>query len=278
MEGLDIDLIQETYLEVFTSPRKDQAQKELHHDFPDLSNAMKALSMEREDKATIANYWLHAQNVPLKDLKSIGITTRIDRAEKALKVITWLVRLFNWAQPQQAGSPSRIIWMIDEFQRMTRCRKPVQDEINGCLQSVFNRCPRSFTLFLSFSGTPAKKMPPWLSKELADRIGMEKIIVLPPLTTFEANQFFLDVLKQYRDDGSPPPSSSFPFTEESISLIIDIVQQKAEMKPRTIMQACSAVLEEADMQIASGTLKFITKDFVNLTLKNRNFIDTEDEG
>lgn len=278
VEKIDIELIQDFYLEVFTSPKKDEAQKVLYHDYPDLSNAMKCLCTEREDKASIAMYWLRAQNVPLKDLRYINITSRIDTAENALKVITWLVQLFNWAQSSEQIVPARIIWMIDEFQRINGCRPPVQEEINGCLLSVFNRCPRSFSLLLSFSGNPGNKMPLWLSRELTDRIGIEKVLLLPPLSTNEAITFIKDVLKQYRPPDNRPPSSSFPFDSEAIETIVHIIDEKTEIKPRTIMQACNAVLEEADMQIESGKQKVISKGFVVNILKNRIFLDTEDVG
>lgn len=278
VEKIDIELIQDFYLEVFTSPKKDEAQKVLYHDYPDLSNAMKSLCTEREDKASIAMYWLRAQNVPLKDLRYINITSRIDNAEKALKVITWLVQLFNWAQFSEHIVPARIIWMIDEFQRITGCRPSVQEEVNGCLLSAFNRCPRSFSLFLSFSGNPGNKMPFWLSRELTDRIGIEKILLLPPLSTNEAITFIKDVLKQYRPPDNKPPSSTFPFDSEAAETIVHIIDEKADIKPRTIMQACNAVLEEADMLIESGKQKIISKGFVVKILKDRTFLDTEDEG
>jgi hypothetical protein len=269
VEKIDIELIQDFYLEVFTSPRKDEAQKVLHRDYPDLSNAMKSLCTDREDKATLAMYWLRAQNVPIKDLKQINISSRIDKAEKALKVIAWLIQLFNWAQSAEQNIPARIIWMIDEFQRITSCRVPVQEEVDGCLLSVFNRCPRSFSLFLSFSGNPAKTVPSWLSKEIADRIGIEKVLLLPPLTSSEAVKFISDVLNHYRDSANSPPISTFPFDNEAIENIISLLQKKTEIKPRTIMQACNAVLEEADMLIESGNLKVINKEFVYSVLYER---------
>ncbi len=279
IEKVDINLIKESYLEVFTSPRKEEAQKILHFNYLDLSNAMKSLCMDREDKANIAMYWIRAQNIPLRDLRQVNITSRIDNAEKALKVIVWLVQIFNWAQPTERIIPTRIIWMLDEFQRINRCRVPVQEEINSCLQSVFNRCPRSFSLFLSFSGNPGKKIPSWLSRDLADRIGIEKVLVLPQLTSSEATTFISDVLNHYRDSTTSHPISTFPFDKKAIETIIDIIiQKKIELKPRTIMQSCNAVLEEADMLIASGDLKIINKEFVHSTLKDRTFIDTEDEG
>lgn len=279
VEKIDISLVTNAYLEVFTSPKKDETQAQLQADYPDLSNAMKAISMGRDNQITTALYWLRGENVPLKELRDIHVTARIDNAEKALKVIEWLIKLVNWAKAAEVLDCSRIIWMIDEFQRITRCRGPVQEEINSCLQSVFNRCPKSFSLFLSFSGKPGKRMPSWLSRELADRIGMEKVLLLPPLSTTEGIEFIQDVLAHYRARGSGAvPSPVFPFDNGAIEAIIDILQKKTDVKPRTIMQACNVVLEDAEYLIESGELNIIDKDFVASALQDRVFIDTDDEG
>jgi len=275
IESIDIELIKDSFLEVFTSPRKGEAQNLLDRDYPDLSNAMKSLCMERGDKASIAMNWLRAQNVPLRELKSINISARIDKAEKALKVIEWLIKLFNWAQPSIRTVPARIFWMIDEFQKIATCRANIREEINSCLHSAFNRCPRSFSLILSFSGNPERQLPAWISRELANRIGMEKVWILPPLTSSEAFKFISDVLNNYRETSFNHPTLTFPFDKKAIETIIVILKSKTEIRPRTIMQACNAVLEEADLKIESGELEIITHDFVESVLKDRTFVDTE---
>jgi hypothetical protein len=74
------------------------------------------------------------------------------------------------------------------------------------------------------------------------------------------------------------PSPVFPFDNGAIEAIIDILRKKTDVKPRTIMQACNAVLENAEHLIESGKLSIINKDFVASALQDRAFIDTEDEG
>lgn len=277
MERYETAILQETFLEVFTSPKKEEARRKLQQDFPDLFSAMSTLSQGRADQVATANYWLRGQNLPLKDLRAVNITTRLDNAEKALKVVTWIITLMLWANESTLSTP-RLLWMIDEFQRISKCRRPVQDEINGCLQSIYNHCPSSFSLFLSFSGEPAKLMPQWLSKELADRIGLQKVIVLPPLNSEEAKQFIRDVIENFRNSSDSIPNPYFPFSEAAVVRIVDIVSQKAKLKPRTIMQACDAVLEEADQLIESHQMTLIESDFAANVLKDRSFVETEDQG
>lgn len=277
IERYETEILQETFLEVFTSPKKEEAGKKLKQDFPDLFNAMSTLSQGRADQVDIANYWLRGQNLPIRDLRSVNITARLDNAEKALKVVTWIITLMLWANENQLSTP-RLLWMIDEFQRISKCRKPVQDEINGCLQSTYNHCPSSFSLFLSFSGEPARLMPQWLSKELADRIGLQKVIVLPPLNTGEAKFFIKDLIENFRDPYHNVPNAYFPFSETAIMRIVDIVSQKSILKPRTIMQACDAVLEEADQLIETHQMTLIEAEFAANVLKDRSFVETEDQG
>jgi len=140
----------------------------------------------------------------------------------------------------------RLVWVVDEFQLVGDCRQATIHEITGSLHSVFNRTPNNLTLFISFSGNPEKKFPSWVSRELTDRIGIERVILLPPLTTDEAVQFLCDVLHHFRapEDRVTRP---FPFEQETVHEILRLIQKsKCELKPRTLMQAFTTVLEEAD--------------------------------
>ncbi len=66
--------------------------------------------------------------------------------------------------------------------------------------------------------------------------------------------------------------------QAAVSKLVEVVGQKTRLKPRTIMQACNAVLEEADHLIENGKLKLIDADFAASILKDRSFVETEDQG
>ncbi len=167
---------------------------------------------------------------------------------------------------------NRIIWIIDEFQRIEICRKPLLEEINSCLHSTFNRNPNCFSLIISFSGTPQRKLPDWFSPELEDRIGIEKVITLPPMTSEEAFLFIKDLFEHFRPSGSNLPNPYYPFTKETVHELIDLIKKKKfELKPRTLMQFFNAVLEEADPLIEEKKLNFIASGFIEESLKDRNF-------
>lgn len=267
---LDYELVKECFLEVVTSPSKVSAQKELNIASPDLANAMKILCMGTERQQGTVIRWLRGEDVLLRELREVGIGQRIASADEAVKVLVWLIRLMGMSYSlSDSVGLRRILWIIDEFQLIGDCREPVQKEINRCLVRIWKSCPNSFSLFLSFTGRPEKTFPPWLSKDLADIIGIEKVIVLPPLQDQEAEIFVLDLLEQFRP-ATNAVGAYFPFEEDAVkSLLAKIRKERGEIKPRSIMQYFNAVLENADLPIQEGTMKTISADFALNCLKDR---------
>lgn len=267
---LDYELVKECFLEVVTSPSKVSAQKELNIASPDLANAMKILCMGTERQQATVIRWLRGEDVLLRELREVGIGQRIASADEAVKVLVWLIRLMGMSYSlSDSVGLRRILWIIDEFQLIGDCREPVQKEINRCLVRIWKSCPNSFSLFLSFTGRPEKTFPPWLSKDLADIIGIEKVIVLPPLQDQEAEIFVLDLLEQFRP-ATNAVDAYFPFEEAAVkSLLAKIRKERGEIKPRSIMQYFNAVLENADLPIQEGTMKTISADFALNCLKDR---------
>jgi hypothetical protein len=270
--AINHEVVENAYYEVFTSSTKDKILKELNTDFYDLSNALKFLYQGRPQEQEIAIRWLRTDYKEKQILKNIGVVKPIQTAEDAMKVISWIVRLINMGN-LASGKIQRVFWMIDEFQRIKDLRKPVIDEINSCLHSVFNRCPNGLSIIISFSGYPDKKLPEWLSPEIKDRLDRRHLL-LPPLSKDEALTFIKDVLKHFRNPLSDIFDEYFPFNYESIYTIIKIIEDKAkkqkrhdEPKPRTIMRSFHMVLQEADLLIESGELKKIDSEFASHALE-----------
>ncbi|AMM40020.1 hypothetical protein HS1_000214 [Candidatus Desulfofervidus auxilii] len=280
INGIDIETLKNAYLEIFTSPEKDKIQKKLHFDFPDLSNALMLLYQGNLEQQEIAIRWLRTEYREKKILRNINVVKPIQSAEDAIKVISWLIRLLSSGEVI-SGEVKRILWMIDEYQRIEKLRKSVIEEINGCLHSIFNQCPNGLSIIISFSGYPEeKRYPTWLSPEIKDRIGIEKPLLLPPLSKKEAFKFIEDILLHFRAYPSHINIHDryFPFTKESIEKVIDIIIDKAkkskrkdeEPKPRTIMQFFNLILQEADPLIEKGKMEAISSDFVSKILTNIN--------
>jgi len=274
---IDINTLNNAYLEVFTSPEKDKIQRELDFEFPDLSNALKLLYQGSSDQQEIVIRWLRMEYREKRVLKSIGVVRSIQSAEDAIKVMIWLVRLISLGSTYSEGI-ARVLWMIDEYQRIEKLRKSAVEEINGCLHSIFNKCPNGLSIIISFSGYPEeKRLPLWLSPEIKDRIGIERPLLLPPLSREEAFKFVEGILMHFRNPLSIAPYEYFPFSREAIRKVIEIIEDKAkkskrkdEPKPRTIMQFFNTVLQEADPLIEDDKIKAIDREFVSVVLKDIN--------
>ncbi len=264
-----MDIVDDVYSKIYG----DEVQKELYFDSPDLSSAFTLHIGGTDEQQDIVIRWLRAECKELRTLKTAGISKPIQTAEDCIKVISWIIRLISLNNPD---SQVRTIWMIDEFQRIEKCRVSAREEISSSLHSIFNRCPASLSIIISFSGFPEeKKLPSWLSSEIRDRIGIEKPLLLPPLSIEEAYKFVQDVLTYYRNPETIAPNLLFPFNEDSVHKVISLIKESAKKskrrdqpKPRTIMQFFNRVLEEAEPKIETGELKIIDAKFASEVLKN----------
>jgi len=170
--------------------------------------------------------------------------------------------------------------MLDEYQRIKDLRRPVIDEINSCLHSIFNRCPNGLSIIISFSGYPEKKLPDWLSPEIKDRVD-KRLLLLPPLSRDEILIFVKGILKHFRNPDSNV-DDYFPFSQESIHAILKKIEEEAkkkkrqdEPKPRTIMQGFNMVLQEAEPLIEKGEIKIISAEFATKVLDGISLIEGE---
>ena len=268
--ALDFQLARDCFLEVVTSPMKETIEKELRMMSLDMFNAFSTLCTGTDQQQDIVLRWLRGESLSVTEIRPLGIRKRITTADDAIRAVDWIVRLFNAGASLSEGGTGRVIWMIDEFQQVGQSR-PVAREVNNCLHSIFNRCPNSLSLFISFSGKPEKSYPSWLSPELADRIGVQKVVVLPPLTKSEAKGFVRDVLDHFRPPGyTNTDFGFFPFQEDTVDLLLEMIEEdRGEIRPRSIMQYFTSVLEVAEPLMEEGELKEIEEEFARECLEGR---------
>ena len=274
---IDIDAVNDAYLEVVTHAEEVRIERELRFDFPDLFNALMLLYQGNREQQDTAIRWLRTECREKRVLRNIGVLRPIQSAEDAVKVMSWLIRLI-FSGAALSGEVKRVLWMIDEYQRIEKLRRPAIDQINGCLHSIFNKCPNGLSIIISFSGYPEeKRLPLWLSPEIRDRIGIEKPLLLPPLLTEECFKFVEDILMHFRNPSSSISNKYYPFTAEAIQKAIEIIEDKAKKskridqpKPRTIMQFFNLILQEADFRIENGEMEVIDQDFVSWVLSDIN--------
>ena len=265
---LDLEEVVDAYLEVKTARRSEAVLTELQRISPDLDSALRAMAIDDGAKCSAATRWLRADRVPLSEFRQVGIAQRIASTDHATQVLSLIVRLLADAARCRGSLGARILWLIDEFQRIQPLGKRPLGDINAGLHSLFNAAPVGLTLVVSFSGAPKERtLPDWFSPELRDRIGTTRVMVLPPLQPDQALAFVREILEHYRPAGREWPSAYFPFTRSCCRVIIEHLMENAALQPRTLIHGFNAVLEEADPLLESGDLREVTSEFAKSVLR-----------
>jgi hypothetical protein len=218
------------------------------------------LLAEGEDRSTsrLARRWFRGESLSRSELRAATLAKNLSSTGDCAAVMSVLAKLLGLRRRivDAQSTPFRLIWIIDECQRMQAASPRLNQEINAGLQSTFNSTPDYLTLIISFTGKPEANFPKWLRPELADRIGARNVMLLPPLTKDQGNRFIAELLEAYRTPGTPVPRV-FPFTEKSIEYILarlinpttgrmglgELVEKNG-IRPRAIIKLCHSVLEE----------------------------------
>jgi hypothetical protein len=267
MASFDHTLLLYAFLEFQTTAEGDRFYERLLLQEPDFATALRLLAMGDNARQQVAQRWLRGDALLASDLRPVGITQRIGNAQQATRVLCLTMKLLSDAALVQKFHGSRVVWLVDEFQRAAKAGRATLADTNAGLHSLFNAAPTGFSPVISFSGSPASQvLPDWFSPELRDRIGTTKVLVLPPLQPREGVQFVKDVLDHYRlHDGTRRPDL-FPFNSDCCKAILDHVGSKGDLRPRAIMKAFNAVLEAADPGIETGEMRVIESTFATKVL------------
>jgi len=278
MANFDIDVLINAFLEISTCEDSHRLRQSLMLASPDLANALQVMAMGTPSDQVISMRWLRAESLPVSEFRKVGISQKISTTEETIRILGALIRLLIIAAVSEGRPGCRVMWMLDEYQRIEKGGARIRDEINTGLHSTFNNCPKGLSLFLSFSGKPQQNgLPPWFSPELRDRIGRTKVIILPPMLPQEALVFVKDILIQHRVTEYAQNSPYFPFSEECCKAIIEEIQKKDELKPRSIMHAFNAVLQEADPLIEVGEMDVVSPEFAHRVLADYIILKDNEE-
>jgi hypothetical protein len=244
---------------------------------PDIYRALWLLAEGERTQLRLATRWLRAESLSRGELREAALSENLTTPGECAGVISTLARLLALRQRPEDGIQFRLVWIIDECQRLGSASPRLNHEVNAGLQTTFNQTPNNFTIILSFTGKPEPSFPTWLRPELADRIGTRNILLLPPFSRDEAKDFMREVLAHFRQPNFKPPSPFHPFTAKSLDLILDrlLVPGAAErlglgalvetngIRPRALIKYCHAVLAAHSDQVATIP---ITDDFVRSVL------------
>jgi hypothetical protein len=228
---------------------------------PDLYNALAQAALKGKPAEVLLNQWLLGNSLPAAAHRELGVGGRIVTTEKCASILADVISLLAPRTPAaDGGTIRRVIWIIDEVQRVEDFASGAQRSVLSGLVGVFNRCPTGLTLLLSYTGEPREKaLPDWIPEDLADRIGLERPMLLPPLRSDEALLFVFELLGRFRIPEYGHLDAYFPFERDAVEDLVGALERKGDLKPRSIMEALDASLRNLEGQIASGKLKSIGK-------------------
>ena len=251
--------VTESCLHLFTNPdptaNKGLAEIKMVH--PDIYRAFFLIAEGEEPvKTRIARRWIRGERLSATDLRAVGLSHTLSTPSECAAAISVLARVLGLKSKlvDQPSQSFRLVWILDESQRLAKAPRRLNHEINAGLQSAFNSTPDYFSLILSFSGIPEKTLPKWLRPELADRIGARSLILLPPFNRQQAKKFFMELLANYQTS-STHAEPFFPFTESAVDYmvvrvlkgklaLIEGFTEQAGVRPRALIKCAHAVLEE----------------------------------
>lgn len=210
------------------------------------------------DTNPLIHEWLRAQlGITRRELAQIGVRNPIKTSDDAVTMLTVLVKLVA-----ESKNDMKMLLMLDEFQRTDQLSPRVRADVNTGIRHLLNACPESLSVILSFSFGKPDNINFLLTPDVITLADHERINI-PKMKPEEAEEFFRDLLKQYRIRKEDNPY--FPFTEDSSSLLLGSIDK---LIPRRIMKRFSFVLRRVHPEIRDGKLSIISKDYVKEALKD----------
>ena len=211
-----------------------------------------------DDNNPLVGEWLRAEKgVSKRELSTIGVRNAIrtsDEAIRAMVVLTGLVA--------NGDTHSKLLLMLDEFQRIDQLPPRARREINAGIHTLFNACPEGLCIMLSFSFGNPSNIKFLLAEEVISRTDPDGI-QLPKLTAVEALNFVRDILKHQRSPDCADPF--FPFTEDGVDTIL---QRTGKLTPREIMKYLDVVLRNADEDMEAGAISVVNSNYASNVLDN----------
>jgi hypothetical protein len=265
------EAIIDAFLEYSTRPAGKSAFR--HMLDPDLSAALTQAAVGDRPVQVLLGQWLLGNALPQASHRQLGVGTRINTTEKCAVVLADVISLLTPRSgiptSQLSGLPLRIIWILDEVQRVEDLPGVAQKSVLSGLVGVFNRCPTGLTVFLSYTGAPQEKgLPAWIPPDLKDRIGLERPMLLPPLSSDDALLLVRELLEHFRLPGPPPTNPYHPFERHSIEVLIRALEKGDDLKPRRLMEALDASLRYSEPNLRSGAITTVGVDILKESLSS----------
>jgi hypothetical protein len=271
ISDMPFDFLGEQLVKVGNSSSGSVALNPIFAKSPGVVNALLAIRSSDVEKQTVGRQWLAAQpGLSARDLRMIGVTYRIKTPEDTVCALTSLTRLMNY----NSNPPSKLIAMLDEYQRIGELKERIRQEINSGLHTYFNENPNGLEIILSFSFGREDNVSFLLSDELRSRAAPETIS-LNVLTEAEAIAFMRDLLEQFRI--AKDERWAYPLSLAAIKEFVNGVAKKKPITPRRLMLYANHVFMESQYTHGSEFRGEITESEVRELLADPRLgmMDTE---
>ena len=246
----------EHLLRVYESVRRN-GQEFPFAQTPGLATALEALRIGNHALRETSERWLLADpSLTRKELNDASLPGRIRTTDNALLVLSSVTRLLLTRN-------SRVLLMIDEFQRSGKLRRANLEEMNAGLHTYFNGCPQGLSLILSFSFGSAATIGYHLNEELRSRAD-PRVFEIPALDNQSAREFLMDLAEKSKE-----PDADTLVDEEVYSVIVEHVDQHGALSPRRLIQAAASVFSESLLDLEDGTITRVDADYAECILNSQ---------
>ena len=175
-----------------------------------------------------------------KSLREAGFNSPVNSDYMAAKILAGVVRAMTVRIGDQTPVFNGFHLFIDEVEELLEAKANEQTEFWVNLRELLNRLPEHFCLLLAFTGDAAL-LEALVPQALVERTSRQNID-LQAMEVEEVKEFLAAHLSAHRPEGTPPPSSYYPFSEDAIEVVLE---HTIIMVPRRIFRALRLVLDRA---------------------------------
>jgi hypothetical protein len=162
----------------------------------DTPQALWALAkMGNQALGDTARRWLRTERITAKEATFLGVTTSIKTSEQAVRVLGSICGI------ARAGSRSRTVLLLDEFQRVGRVSQKRLRDVNAGITSLFNHCPESLSILVSCSLGSPDQVKYVVTPEVRSRVSRR--LELRRLSSTEAREFVEELQSAHAIHGLP---------------------------------------------------------------------------
>ncbi|WP_421118594.1 hypothetical protein ACE2AJ_14630 [Aquihabitans daechungensis] len=215
----------------------------------DMGEALRRIAFGQAGERT-AEAWLRGERVPVRELREIGISKRVENVPDAVAALNQLVSALR------EGGSRTVMLLFDEVQELELLGKKLEESVGG-IHKVFDKNQSGLVLVLSFTTGTQSALRGIIGDALFNRAAAP--FTLPPLDADGAEELVRGLLEAAAID---PDRVPFPFEDEVLGAVVrELEGRGVELTPRNVIKAFDGILREADLAIEDGEIEMVDKAF-----------------